>query len=151
VKAGWKHEWIKATKDITQREWQLYKPAGVVAHAVPLALSSVSFFLSLYLVCILMYVLITQASTSLSEKYFAALKDRSAPVDALEEWLSSALVVKSLDGITVITSGYPSTSMIPYIQYLMLHPLSFIYYLPLFLFLCNIHSHTLTPQCCFHH
>jgi hypothetical protein len=62
-----------------------------------------------------MYGLITQASTSLSAKYFAALKDRSAPVDALEEWLSSAPVVTSSDGITWWTAmqatGHPLAHM----------------------------------------
>lgn len=62
-----------------------------------------------------MYRLITQASTSLLAKYFAALKDRSAPVDVLEEWPSSALVVTSSDGITWWTAmqatGHPLACM----------------------------------------
>jgi hypothetical protein len=66
-----------------------------------------------------MHVLISQVSTtgtgSLSAKYFSTLKDRSTPVDALEEWLSSAPVVTSSDGITWWTAmqatGHPLAQM----------------------------------------
>ena len=48
-------------------------------------------------------------------KYFGVLKDKSVPVDALEEWLSSAPIVTSSDGITWWTAmqgtGHPLSQM----------------------------------------
>jgi hypothetical protein len=53
--------------------------------------------------------------TRLSVKYFNTLKDKSAPVDALEEWLSSAPVVTSSDAVTwwsaMLGTGHPLANM----------------------------------------
>ena len=54
-------------------------------------------------------------STKLSVKYFGALKDKLTPVDALEEWLSSAPVVTSSDAVTwwsaMLATGHPLANM----------------------------------------
>jgi hypothetical protein len=70
-------------------------------------------------------------SRSLSAKYFGALKDKSTPVDALEEWLNSAPVVTSSDWITwwtaMLATGHPLAQMsldflsIPGMLILLLH------------------------------
>jgi hypothetical protein len=64
-----------------------------------------------------MYLLLPKplVSRSLSAKYFSALKDKSTPVDALEEWLNNAPVVTRSDGITwwtaLVATGHPLTQI----------------------------------------
>jgi hypothetical protein len=45
-------------------------------------------------------MLLFQESASLAAKYFNTLSDKSVPVNALEEWLSSAPIVTNTDVIT---------------------------------------------------
>jgi hypothetical protein len=106
TKAGWERDWITTAEHLAKTEWAANynivaatsEPQSGITEAGE---SSNVCANSRQIRCLVLRLF---KRFSAARKYFDVLKDKSAPIDALEEWISSPIITTSLDPIAYWTS-----------------------------------------------